>query len=96
MVQRQTEQQVLTYLMAASMDEQASFAARSIVLNQLNQLRAYITNAQKANTDPIQSGHYALALERMKSPEKAKPTQHLPAPPGAPIGCEEDEDVSVR
>jgi hypothetical protein len=90
MLQRQTEQQVLTYLMAASMDEQASFAARAIALNHLNQLRNYITSAQKASADPLQSGHYALALERMKAPEKAKPMQHLPAPPGAPIGCMED------
>jgi hypothetical protein len=90
MLQRQTEQQVLTYLMAASLDEQASFAARAIILNQLNQLKGYITSAQKSTTEPLQAGHYALALERMKTPEKAKPTQHLPAPPGAPIGCLED------
>jgi hypothetical protein len=25
----------------------------------------------------------------MKTPEKAKPTLHVPTPPGAPIGCGE-------
>jgi hypothetical protein len=29
-----------------------------------------------------------LAVERMKSPEKARPTLHAQMPPGAPIGCE--------
>ena len=90
LLQRQTEQQVLTYLMVASMDEQASFAARATAMNQFNQLRTFITSAQKSSADPVQSGHYALALERMKAPDKAKPTQHLPAPPGAPIGCMEN------
>jgi hypothetical protein len=91
MLQRQTEQQVLTYLMAASLDEQASFAARAIIIQQLNGLRTYITTAQKSAADPVLSGHYALAMDRMKAPEKAKPAQHLPAPPGAPIGCAENE-----
>jgi hypothetical protein len=29
-------------------------------------------------------------LERMKTPEKAKPTLHLEMPPGQPIGCDDD------
>ena len=31
-------------------------------------------------------GHYLLALERIKSPEKAQPSQHIDIPPGSPIG----------
>ena len=31
---------------------------------------------------------YKIALERMKSPDKAKPTQHAAIPPGAPIGVD--------
>jgi hypothetical protein len=34
------------------------------------------------------AAHLDQALTRMKSPEKARPTIHLPVPPGAPIGCE--------
>jgi hypothetical protein len=41
---------------------------------------------KKATTDARLAGHYALALERMKAPEKAKPTLHAAIPPGAPIG----------
>lgn len=91
LIQQQTEQLVLTYLMAASMDEQASFAARSIALDQLGKLKTYILAQQKSATDPVFSGHLALALERMKTPEKARPAIHAQAPPGAPIGCSEDE-----
>ena len=32
-----------------------------------------------------------FSLERMKEPEKAKPTIHKEIPPGAPIGCDWDE-----
>lgn len=87
LIQQQTEQLVLTYLMAGSMDEQASFAARSVLVHQLGLLKAYITVKQKT-ADPASAGNLALALERMKAPEKARPTQHAQAPPGAPIGCD--------
>ena len=87
LIQQQTEQVVLTYLLAASVDEQSSFAARSAILKSLADLKLYIEGKNKTNTDPVYAGHLALALERMKAPEKAKPTQHAVAPPGAPIGC---------
>jgi hypothetical protein len=45
--------------------------------------------AQKKNATGIDAGHYQLALDRMKAPEKAKVTVHKEIPPGAPIGCEE-------
>jgi hypothetical protein len=44
---------------------------------------------KKVVTDEQLAGHYALALERMKAPDKAKPTMHAAIPPGAPIGCME-------
>jgi hypothetical protein len=87
LIQQQTEQLVLTYLMAGSMDEQASYAARSVLSYHLGLLKTYIT-AQQKTADPVYAGHLALALERMKAPEKARPTLHAQAPPGAPIGCD--------
>ena len=87
LIQQQTEQIVLTYLLASSVDEQSSFAARSSIQKSLSDLKIYIEGKNKTNTDNIYGGHLALALERMKAPEKAKPTQHAVAPPGAPIGC---------
>jgi hypothetical protein len=90
LIQQQTEQVLLTYLLAASVDEKASYAARAAVLSSLETLKKDILSWQKTSTDPAHTGHLALALERMKSPEKAKPIQHLQTPPGAPIGCWED------
>jgi len=90
LIQLQTEQVLLTYLMAATVDERASFAARAAALRSMEGLKKEILNWQKTSTDPAYTGHLALALERMKTPDKAKPTQHLQNPPGAPIGCWED------
>jgi Met-zincin/Domain of unknown function (DUF5117) len=90
-IQLQTEQLLLTYLLALSVDENASFAARSAAQNGLTDLKKYINAKKKIVLDESYLGHYALALERMKAPEKAKPTQHKEMPPGAPIGCDWDE-----
>ena len=88
-IQQQTEQILLTYLLAASVDEQLSFSARAYVANTIADLREFMESGLKTTAgDPLQTGHLRLGLERMKSPEKAKPTLHASPPPGAPIGCE--------
>ena len=91
LIQIQTEQVLLTYLLASSVDEQVSFAARAILQKSLSDLKIYLEIAKKTATDNVYAGHIALALERMKAPEKAKPTQHAAAPPGAPIGDFDEE-----
>jgi hypothetical protein len=90
LIQMQTEQVLLTYLMSSSVDEQVSFVARSIMAKTLNDLKSYLEAKKKTTTDDMYLGHIALALERMKSPDKAKPTQHAVPPPGAPIGFDEE------
>ena len=47
------------------------------------------SSKNKTTTDETYKGHLLLALERIKEPEKAKPTIHKEIPPGAPIGCED-------
>jgi hypothetical protein len=89
LVQQQTEQVLLTYLLASSVDDRSSFAVRAGMRKTLDDLKAYIDTQKKAISDEQLAGHYALALERMKAPDKAKPTIHAPIPPGAPIGCME-------
>lgn len=86
MIQQQTEQVLLTYLLAASMDEKASFAARAAMRKTLDDLKQYV-ESKRTGAGEQMAGHYALLLERMKAPEKAKPSQHTDIPPGAPIGC---------
>lgn len=89
LLQMQTEQVLLTYLLAASVDEQSSFAVRAILQKHLNDLKTLMEDKLKSTTDAVYAGHLLLALERMKNPKDAKPSQlHREAPPGAPIGCE--------
>lgn len=91
LIQQQTGQVLLTYLLAVSIDENASFQTRAVVLKALVDLKEYIENQTKLSKDESTGAHFLLALERMKSPEKAKPTIHKAIPPGAPIGCDREE-----
>ncbi len=89
LIQRQNEQLVLTYLLAASVSDDAGFTTKASLLNVLEDLKTKASaEAKKSGTD---RGYYLLTLERMKSPEKAKATQHAVIPPGAPIGLDDNE-----
>jgi hypothetical protein len=90
LIQLQTEQIFLTYLLAASVDDNNSFITKSVIQKSLNDLKTFIENKKKTTVNALYTSHFALALERFKSPEKAKPTIHATVPPGAPIGCYED------
>ncbi len=91
LIQQQTGQVLLTYLLAVSVNDNASFETKAVVQKALVDLKKYIETQQKLVKDESLSGHYMLALERMKAPEKAKPTLHKEMPPGAPIGCDWEE-----
>jgi hypothetical protein len=90
LIQIQTEQVLLTYLLAASVNDDNSFITKSVIQKELSDLKTFIEAKKKTSTDLTYTGHLILAMERMKSPEKAKPTIHAAIPPGSPIGCEED------
>lgn len=84
----QTSQVLLTYLLSASINDNNSFGVKSILRKTLKDLQSYLEGHQKTSSDPNYKAHVLLALERMKEPEKAKPTIHKEIPPGAPIGCD--------
>ncbi len=88
LIQLQTNQVVLTYLLAASIDDNTSFPAKAVLQKSLSDLKKYIASQQKLVQDEMLQANYILALERMEAPEKAKPTIHAAIPPGAPIGCD--------
>lgn len=90
LIQLQTEQILLTYLLAAGLDENLSYPARGVVQKKVAELKAFAEKNLKTAADDVLAGHYLLALERMKAPDKAKPTMHKEMPPGAPIGCDFD------
>ena len=92
LIQLQNEQLVLTYLLAVSTNDNASFAVKSFVQKSLNELKSFAEAQLKMPADDTYKAHLLLTIERMKAPEKAKPlTQHKEMPPGAPIGCDWDE-----
>jgi hypothetical protein len=87
LIQFQTEQLLLTYLLASSVDEKNSFITRSVLEKEISLLKNFINTQKKIVKDPLHTGHLLLALKRMESPAVAKPTIHAVMPPGAPIGC---------
>jgi hypothetical protein len=91
LIQLQTEQVLLTYLLAASINDNNSFIVKSNLQKALSDLKKFIEGQNKTTIDETYKGHLLLVLERMKKPENAKPTIHKEIPPGAPIGCDWDE-----
>jgi hypothetical protein len=89
LIQMQTEQVLLTYLLALSADDKASFISRAVIQEKLNDLKILMEKNLKISTDNTYKGHLLLALDRMKKPEQAKPTIHVEIPPGAPIGSDD-------
>jgi hypothetical protein len=90
LIQQQTSQVLLTYLLAVSTDDNSSFTTKAVVQKSLSDLKKYIITQQKIVKDELEQANFILALQRMEAPEKAKPTIHAVIPPGAPIGCDWD------
>lgn len=90
LIQQQTEQVLLTYLLAASIDDDNSFITKAVIQKSLEDLKTFIETKKKGSADAQYTGHLLLALQRMTQPEKAQPTIHVVIPPGSPIGCEEN------
>jgi hypothetical protein len=82
---------LLTYLLAASVNEEASFATKAQLLNATDQIKTFTAAQLKTVTDNVAKGYLLLTMERIKSPEKAKPALHQAAPPGSPIGCDMED-----
>ncbi|MEA5401513.1 zinc-dependent metalloprotease [Arcicella sp. DC2W] len=89
-VQYQTEQILLTHLLALSVNEKANYQVKALMGKSLKELKAYIEETKKSVKDANYQAHLDYALERMKNPSAAKVTAHKELPPGAPIGCEDE------
>jgi hypothetical protein len=90
LIQQQTEQILLTYLLGLSVNMDASFQAIADAKKAVSELKIFIEAQQKISKNPSYSAHLLLAVDRMKVPADAKPTLHKAIPPGAPIGCDEE------
>ena len=91
LIQLQNEQLLLTYLLSVSINEEASFATKAEMARAIDTVKSYATSQLKTNTNAAYKGYLLLTLDRIKTPEKAKPTLHEMAPPGAPIGCDMEQ-----
>lgn len=91
LIRQQNAQMLLTYLLAASVDEKSSFATKAQTRVVLDRLKGWLEEARSKNKDRPEEGNYILALDRMKDPARAKATvRTITVPPGAPIGCEDE------
>jgi len=89
-VQLQTEQVVLTHLLALAHNPQASYQARAQAVAALKELRAYIESRRRGNSQHAYQAHLTFALDRLYAPvpEALKPSNRLDLPPGSPIGSD--------
>lgn len=86
-VQAQTQQIVLTWLLALSQSDNANYMVKSISFDKLNTIKAYAKQQATANTGSLRS-HYLYAIERIEKPKDIALPQHREIAPGAPIGCD--------
>ena len=86
LIQQQTEQVLLTYLLSLSGSENASFQVRADDIQVLSALKDWIISKEKTAKDISYKAHLMLALQRIKKPGEAKPSMHSEIPPGSPIG----------
>jgi hypothetical protein len=87
-VQLQTQQMVLTHLLALSRSDNANYMTKSICHTRLKEIQAYC----RKNNVGANSSHYLYALDRIDRQDKGDTTplpQHREMPPGAPIGCDD-------
>ena len=88
LIQKQNEQVLLTYLLAVSVNNDASYATKACMQNAINEIKNIATTQLKISKNAEDRGHFRLTLERIKIPLEAKPTLHSVPPPGSPIGCD--------
>ena len=88
-VQLQTQQMVLTSLLSLSQNDNANYIVKSICYDRLQSLKQY---AEQMKNSGGQKAHYSYAIERINKPKDIPQPQHKEIPPGAPIGCDWDEN----
>lgn len=88
-IQLQTQQMVLTWLLGLSQSPVANYNVKAICFDRLQSLKQYA--AQVQNT-PRLKAHYSYAIERISHPKDIVLPQPKEIAPGAPIGCDLDDN----
>lgn len=88
-IQLQTQQMVLTWILGLSQSSSASYQVKAICYDRLQSLKQYAT--QLKNTPGLKA-HYSYAVERISNPKDIVLPQPKEIAPGAPIGCDFDDN----
>ncbi len=86
LVQLQTQQQVVTRLMALSINDNANYLVKSICHNKLETIKVFCLSKNK--TDTGLTPYYAYIAERITKPKDIVIPPAKDIAPGAPIGCD--------
>jgi hypothetical protein len=89
-VHRQTQQQVLSWLIGVHQDTEANFEVKAICVSRLSELSNKLEALMKTETDANVKAHYKLAYLRIQKPELITLPKPVIMAPGAPIGCDSD------
>ena len=96
--QRTVESATLEHLLALAADSQASAEARAIARQQAVALRTWLEHSSSANMDTMDRATRDAAIARIagfeREPEKFTPAPGTIAPPGMPIGDDDDSGAS--
>ncbi len=87
-VQLQTQQQVVTWLLAISINDNANYLVKSICHKKLQEIKKYSLIQSGANNDL--KAYYAYIAERIANPKDIQIPPAKEIAPGAPIGCDWD------
>jgi hypothetical protein len=93
--QRVTEAAAVEHLLALAANRSASSEARSVARAEALALRSWMSTSAKVGEAPEEKAARAAAMARIdafaKDPEKFTPASEASAPPGQPIGDDEQE-----
>ena len=85
---------LLNNLMKLALNENASAQTRAVASHKIDQLRQWLTGKVSATVSETWKAHYSYELMLINSfredPKKYETENFLPAPPGQPIGQDED------
>ncbi len=87
-IQLQTQQMVVTFLLGLNQSELSNYAVKSIAFSRLQSIKQ-LCEAQ-LTTNVADKAHCAYTIERIDKPKDIALPVHRELPPGAPIGCDEN------
>ena len=89
-VHRQTQQQVLTWLLGVHQATEANFEVKATCISRINELSNKLDTMMEKETDANLKAHYKLAYLRIQKPELITLPKPVVMAPGSPIGCDVD------